>query len=188
MRQATSLQLTGLLARWHAGDAEAFDELAPLVYGELHRLARGYMRGERSAYTLQTTALVHEAYLKLLRTEHIAWKSREHFYAVAAKFMRRVLVDFARRRAAQKRGGRWERVRVVGEELSIDTPELTALDDASAALAKEDPRKAQVVELKFFGGFSVEDTAAALSISPETVMRDWKFAKAWLARELRMTA
>ena len=157
-----------------------------MVYGELHRLAKHYMAAEREGHTLQTTALVHEAYLRLIDTSQVNWRNRAHFFAVAAQLMRRILVDFARSRRSHKRGG------AIGpaslDEAAIlsagRSPELVALDDALNALATIDPRKSQIVELRFFGGLSAQETAEVLRISTDTVMRDWKLAKMWLLREL----
>jgi RNA polymerase sigma factor (TIGR02999 family) len=177
---------TDLLRAWSNGDRSAFDQLIPLVDKELRTLADRYMRQERPDHTLQTTALVNEAYVRLIDVNRIAWQSRTHFLAVAAQTMRRILVDFARRRGRQKRGGELvlvtlDEARDVGQERATD---LVALDDALTALAAFDDRMSQVVELRFFGGLTVEETADALRVSPETVMRDWKTAKAWLLREL----
>jgi RNA polymerase sigma factor (TIGR02999 family) len=166
------------------------DRLAPLVYQELHRLARGYMKRERVAHTLQTSALVNEAYLRLIDVQQVRWQNRSHFYAMASRMMRRILVDFARRRRYQKRGGGAERVDL-DENLIVTTrpsSDLVAIDDALSALASVDPRKVQVVELRFFAGLDVRETAAALNVSPETVRRDWRLAKAWLRREIRNTS
>lgn len=179
--------VTGLLVDWANGDASAFDRLVPLVHHELRRLARRQMHGERAGHTLQTTALVNEAYMRLLGLERVRWQDRGHFFAMAARLMRRVLVDHARSRQYQKRGGGSEHV-VFDEELVAagERPaDMVALDDALALLAVVDKRKSDVVELRFFGGCSVEETAQALGVSPETVMRDWRFAKAWLLRELQ---
>jgi RNA polymerase sigma-70 factor (ECF subfamily) len=162
------------------------DRLMPLVYQELRRTAHRQLRGERPGQGPQTTSLVHEAYMRLLDSSRVRWQNRSHFYAVSAQLMRRILVDFARARRAQKRGG--DAVRVPIDEALDALPErradVVALDDALEALAQFDPRKVQVVELRFFGGLSVEETADVLSVSPDTVMRDWKLAKAWLLREL----
>lgn len=164
----------------------ALEQLMPLVYDELLRIARRSMRN-RAGVTLQTTALAHEAYLRLVRVKGLQWKDRAHFFAVAAQMMRRSLVDAARRRAAARRGGRGVRVELEeGTDLAVnDDRSLMALDDALAALAEQDPRKAKVVELRFFGGLSIEEAAAVLRISPESVMRNWRLAKPWLAREVR---
>jgi RNA polymerase sigma factor (TIGR02999 family) len=178
--------VTALLIEWTRGDSAAIDKLLPLVHAELRRLARRQMAGERPDHVLQATALVNEVYLKLIDIRRIQWQDRAHFFAMAARLMRRVLVDFARAAKNQKRGGAMHRV-TFHQDLPVvgETPEdLIAIDEALAAFAREYERKAQVVELRFFGGLSVEETAEVLKISPETVMRDWKFAKNWLMREL----
>jgi RNA polymerase sigma factor (TIGR02999 family) len=179
-------QITQLLQSWNQGDQSAIEKLAPLVYDELHRLAQRYMSDERPGHTLQTTALVNEAYLRLVDSAHADWESRTHFFAVCAQVMRRILVDWARSRQALKRGGD---VSVLDLDEALATAkqsgtDLVALDDALNALAAVDPRKAQVVELRFFGGLSVKEIADILKVSPETVQRDWKLAKSWLRREL----
>ena len=187
MEKCSSGDVTELLLAWRAGDDSALAKLTPLVYQELHRLARGYMAGERPGHTLQATALVNEAYLKLVDSSRVNWQNRAHLLSVAAQLMRRILVDFARRNAYQKRGGDWRRV-ALDEGLMVSSspePDLVALDDALQTLAKFDPRKAQVVEMRFFGGLSLEETAEALQVSPDTVGRDWVAAKAWLFRELK---
>lgn len=178
--------VTRLLRAWSEGDEEALDRLIPLVHAELHRRARRYMRHERAGHTLQTTALLHEAYLRLVDTKGIRWESRGHFFAIAARVMRRILVDFARERGFQKRGGATRRVSfdevlALGREPDWD---ILALDEALVALAAMDPRKARVVELRFFGGLSVEEAARVLEVSPDTVRRDFRLAKAWLLRRL----
>jgi RNA polymerase sigma factor (TIGR02999 family) len=178
-------EVTGLLIAWRAGDPDALARLTPIVYQELHRLAAAYMARERPGHTLQATALVHEAYLRLVDLQGVGWRDRAHFFAVAARTMRRILVDFARARNYQKRDG--------GERVSLDEsvvltqqpgPQLVALDDALNQLAAIDSRKSQIVELRYFGGLQVEETAEALNLSPETVMRDWRAAKAWLYLQL----
>lgn len=161
----------------------------PLVHGELRRLARRQMAGERSGHTLQTTALVNEAYMRLVDLDRVKWQDRAHFFAMSARLMRRILVDHARLRRSQKRGG--SSTQIAFDELAIATDrrrDLVALDDALEALAALDPRKAQVVELRFFGGLSVPETAEALGVSPQTVMRDWRLAKVWLLREIGRAA
>jgi RNA polymerase sigma factor (TIGR02999 family) len=177
---------TELLVAWSSGDESAFDRLVPLVHQELRVLARRYMRRERSDHTLQATALVNEAYIRLIDVNRVQWQNRTHFLAVAAQTMRRILVEFARQRHRQKRGGAAVRVTIDGAmEVAQDTSaDLVALSDALSALATFDPRMSQVVELRFFGGLTVQETADVLNVSPETVMRDWKTAKAWLLREL----
>jgi RNA polymerase sigma-70 factor (ECF subfamily) len=179
-------QVTGLLRAWGDGDESAFDALMPLVYGELRRLARLYIRRERHGLTLQPTALVNEAYLRLVDIQRVSWQDRAHFFAVSARVMRRVLVDMARTRASLKRAGGVQRVSfdenlIAANEWSVN---LVALDDALGALAERDVRKSQVIELRFFGGLNVEETAEALHVSPRTVMRDWRLARAWLSREI----
>ncbi|MBV9302872.1 MAG: sigma-70 family RNA polymerase sigma factor [Acidobacteriaceae bacterium] len=180
-----SAEVTQLLRAWSEGDKSALDRLTPIVYQELRRLARHYLRGERAGHSLQTTALVNEAYMRLVDYKRMQWQDRTHFFAVSAQLMRRILVEHARRRNL-KRGAAvehvsLEQVAVVGGGRAED---LVALDAAMNELARMDPRKAHVVELRFFGGLSVEETAAALNISPVTVMRDWSTAKAWLYREM----
>jgi RNA polymerase sigma factor (TIGR02999 family) len=178
--------VTQLLLAWRAGDQAAFHQLIPRVYEELRRLAHAQLRGERRHHTLQTAELVHETYVRLVDSSRVQWQSRAHFLAVAAQSMRRILVDAARARQAQKRGGDQIRVEMdvavsLGGDPNLD---LVALDDALKALAAADERRSRVVELRFFGGLSVEETAMALDVSPETVMRDWKVAKAWLFKQL----
>jgi RNA polymerase sigma factor (TIGR02999 family) len=177
--------VSSLLRAWSDGDQAALDQLAPIVYNELHRLARRYMRREKSGHSLQTTALVNEAYLKLVDYKRMQWQDRAHFFAVSAQVMRRILVDHARRRNLKRGAGVLhfpldEALEVTPER----SAELVALDDAMNALAQVDPRKVQVVEMRFFAGLSVEETAEVLKVSPVTVMRDWSTAKAWLYREI----
>lgn len=178
--------VTELLLAWGRGDRSALDELAPLVLHELRRLARLQMRGERHNHTLQTTALVNEAFLRLIDLRRIRWQDRTHFLALSARLMRRILVDYARSRNYQKRGGGAATVTL--DDVIVSAPErgadLVALDDALEDLARMDSRKSQVVELRFFGGLTIEETAEALHVSPETVERDWRFAKVWLLREI----
>lgn len=179
-------EVTELLRAWSRGDAAAFDQLAPVVYAELRRLARHYMSRERADHTLQATALVHEAYLRLAGLHDLQWKNRVHFFAISAQVMRRVLVDFARSRERRKRGGSHERLSL-DECVNLGSQHdaaLLALDDALTALAAEDARKCRVVEMKYFGGLSTEEIAQTLAVSPETVLRDWKLAKLWLLREM----
>jgi RNA polymerase sigma-70 factor, ECF subfamily len=181
-----AIEITGLLRDWESGEQAALERLAPLVYDELRRLARHYMRREGPGKTLQTTALVNEAYLRLVGGTNITWRDRAHFFAVSANVMRRILVEAARARASARRGGRLPRVEL-NEELDASQMrgrELISLDDSLQALAQIDPRKARVIELRFFGGLSVEETAEVLKISSQSVMRDWKLAKAWLSREM----
>ena len=182
----TGQQVTELLVRWHEGDPAALDELMPLVYDELRRLAAHYMSNERRGHTLQTSALVNEAYMRLAGNEQIQWQNRAHFFAVAAQAMRRILVDHARRKHNKKRGGdaRWvalDEALVVSDERAA---EVVALDGALTRLAEVAPRKSQLVELRFFGGLSIEETAEVLNVSPGTVMREWTFTKAWLRKEI----
>ena len=178
--------ITDLLVAWSGGDEHALETLMPLVHGELRRLARRQMAGERQGHTLQTTALINEAYLRLVDLTRVRWQDRAHFLAMSARLMRRILVDHARSRLYAKRGGGAATVSL-DESLVVTNdarPDLVALDDALQALAAVDVRKSQVVEMRFFGGLSVEETAEALGVSPETVMRDWRLAKVWLLREL----
>jgi len=187
--------VTGLLRAWEQGDARALDRLTHLVYNELRRLAARSLRRERPGHTLQTTALVHEAYLRLVCVKEARWQDRVHFFAVAAQMIRRILVDSARARNSIKRGGQVQRINH-SSAVNLDaiphpeseSAELIAVDDALKALAQMDPRKARVVELRFFGGLSVEETAEVLKISPQSVMRDWKLAKAFLTREINREA
>ena len=180
-------RVTELLLSWGAGDESALSNLIPLVFDELRRLARYHMRGQRKGHALGTTALVNEAYVRLVDLSRVRWQDRNHFFAMASRLMRRILVDFARADAAAKRGGGVEKVSFDEARVGSIEPgaDLVALDDALKALAQIDSRKSQVVEMRFFGGLTVEETAEALKVSPETVMRDWQMAKAWLLRELR---
>jgi RNA polymerase sigma-70 factor, ECF subfamily len=183
----SSRSVTELLRAWGGGDKSALEELTPLVYGELHRIARYQMSRENVGHTLQTTALIHEVYLRLVDFQGVCWQDRAHFFAVSAQLMRRILIDFARSHGHLKRGGGAVHVSLdeaptLGAQTDAD---LIALDEALQALAVLDERKSKVVELRFFGGLSVEETAEVLRISSHTVMRDWKFAKVWLLRELR---
>lgn len=179
-------QVTQLLQAWGQGEDAALEKLVPLVHQELHRLARRYMFGEHAGHTLQATALVNEAYVKLLGCQKVDWQNRAHFFAISAQLMRRILVDSARARGYQKRGGDVPKVTL--DEALIGPKEkgydLVALDDALKVFAEIDFRKSQVVELRFFGGLSVEETAVVLKVSPDTVLRDWRLAKAWLKREM----
>jgi RNA polymerase sigma factor (TIGR02999 family) len=187
MPQNSDVQPTELLRAWSQGDESARERLIPLLYDELHRLARRFMRHERPDHTLQATALVNEAYLRLIDVNRVEWRNRTHFLALAAQMMRRILIESARSRYRQKRGGAAVRVNIddIAELPEPQERSLVALSDALSALATFDARMSQVVELRFFGGLSVEETADVLNVSPETVMRDWKTAKAWLLRELR---
>ncbi len=180
--------LTQLLAAWSEGDREALDELLPLVEGELRRLAHRYMSRERRGHTLQTTALVNEAYLRLIDQKRVRWQSRAHFFAIAAQMMRRILINHARDRAAVKRGGADARKIELDDVAELSTEraaELVALDEALDTLAEIDERKSRLVELRYFGGLSVEETAEVLGVSPDTVTREWGRAKAFLHRELQ---
>lgn len=177
-------QLTGLLRAWNRGDHQALDRLVPLVQRELRQLAAAHLRRERPDHTLQPTALVHEVYLRLVGASDVSWQDRSHFFGIAARLMRQILVDHARRRRAAKRGGLATRVTLdddVAVERNLD---VEALDEALARLAELDPRQGRVVELRFFGGLGVEETAEVLRISPTTVKREWRTARAWLYREL----
>jgi RNA polymerase sigma factor (TIGR02999 family) len=189
---AETAEITRLLKNWGKGDRAALDRLTPLVHGELLRLARHYMRRERAGHTLQPTALVNEAYLRLVNAHDVDWQDRAHFFAVSAQIMRRILCDAARARVSVKRGGGAGRVEhstavdldALPAGASDSAEQLCALDEALTALARLDQRRAQVIELRFFGGLTVEETGQVLNISAQSVMRDWKLARAWLAREL----
>ena len=186
MMREPSTAVTRWLVAWGSGDQSALQRLMPVVHGELRRLARREMRRERPGHTLQTTALVNEAYMRLVDMSGVSWNDRAHFFAMSARLMRRILVDHARARRYQKRGGGARPVPFDEGLTVVSEPgtDLVALDDALEALARLDPRKGQVVELRFFGGLSVEEAALALDVSPSTVMRDWRLAKAWLLKEL----
>ena len=190
MAAASPPDVTQLLQAWSRGEESALDKLVPLVYRDLHLRARRCMAGERVEHSLQTTALIHEAYLKLVGPSPVAWENRGHFFAVAARVMRRVLVDHARARRSLKRGGGGRPVELDEELLVAGGPDrdLVSLDDALQALAVFDERKARVVEMRYFGGLSVEETAEVLKVSPQTVLRDWKLAKVWLLREMKRGA
>jgi len=179
-------EVTQLLKAWTAGDQKALEKLTPLVYEQLHRVAQHYMAGQRPGHTLQTTALVHEVYLRLVDCGQVNWQDRAHFLAVSAQLMRRILIDFARSRGYQKRGGGSPHLSLEEAPSVCNEPDanIIALDDALKALAEVDARKSRVVELRFFGGLSVEETAEVLGVSAETVGRDWKLAKMWLLHEL----
>lgn len=179
--------ITGLLLAWGDGDAKAFSALMPLVYDHLYRLARHYMAGERPGNTLQATALVNEAYLRLVDSQRVRWQNRTHFFALAAQLMRRILVDLARSRGAGKRGGDLDRI-TFDDGVAVcgrPDPDLITLNDALTSLAVADARKAQIVELKFFGGLEEKEIAQVLGISVDTVQRDWKIARAWLYGQLK---
>jgi RNA polymerase sigma factor (TIGR02999 family) len=188
--EALQAEITQLLRAWGNGDGEALNRLTPMVYDALRRMAGDYVRREGPENSLQATALVHEAYLKLVDARVAQWQDRTHFFAISARLMRRILVDAARARVAGKRGGGAVRVEI-NESLDgapLDSDQMVRLNDALDALAKFDARKADVVELRFFAGLSVEETAAALKISGQSVLRDWKLARAWLAREMEGTS
>ena len=186
MQTQSPQDITRLLIAWGDGNQSALEELAPLVESELHRLAHHYMVGERPGHILQTSALVNEAYIRLIDWKNVRWQNRAHFFAVSAQLMRRILVDFARDRQNLKRGGN---ALMVSLTAAADFPtergaDLVALDDALTMLAEVDLRKSQVVEMRFFGGLSIKEVAEVLDVSEETVMRDWRLAKVWLLREL----
>lgn len=178
-------QVTKLLEEWGAGDQSASDELMPLVYAELHRLAHQYMRREKPGQTLQTSALVNEAYLRLVK-QRVQWENRAHFFGIAARLMRHILVDQARRKNFAKRGGGAIRVSLNDDNALAQeqSASVVALDEALKTLEQTDPRKGRIVELRFFAGMSIEETAEALKVSPGTVMREWTFARAWLRNEM----
>jgi len=178
--------ITGLLTAWSAGDQQAFDRLVPIVYDELRRIARSYMERESAGHPLQATALVHEAYIRLIDANRVQWQNRAHFYAVSANLMRRILVDYARSHKYAKRGGHAPHVSLDDDALLSPerAPDLVALDEALDALAALDARKSRVVELRFFGGLSADEASEVLHVSPRTVLSDWSFAKSWLLREL----
>lgn len=190
MAQKPQHQITQLLAEWSEGNQSALDELYPLVYEELHRLARRYMSRERKGHTLQTTALINEAYVRLVDQRNVRWANRSHFFAISAQIMRRILIDHARRHAYAKRGGGAKQVSL--EEAAIVAPdqasELVRLDEALKILAKMDERRCHVVELRYFGGLSNEEIAGVLKVSENTVTRDWNLARAWLYQQLTGSA
>lgn len=192
MKTLTADDLTGLLIEWGQGDRAALDRLTPLVYDEIRRIAHRYVQREHEGHTLQTTALINEAYLRLAGSQNVAWQNRAHFFAVTAQVMRHILIDHARRRHYVKHGGEAQRV-AFDEALAAEdatrmsqprAAELLALDEALDELAKLDPRKSRVVELRYFGGLSLEETAEILEVSPMTVRRDWRAAKAWLYKRV----
>ena len=185
MRTHSPKEITRLLVAWSDGDQSALAELTPLVYQELHRLAHHYMRGERAGHTLQTTALVNEAYVRLIDWKNVRWQNRAHFFAVSAQLMRRILVDFARSHGYQKRGGHLRPV-AFDEAALVDAQgtDMVALDEALKSLAELDARQSQVVELRFFGGLTNDEVAEVLKVSEVTVRRDWSVARAWLNREM----
>ncbi len=186
MNQTSDHDISRLLRSWSEGDETALAELVPLVYDELHRLAHYYMRHEGRDHVLQTTAVIHETFLRLTRSKPTDWQDRAHFFAICSRLMRQILVDFARGRRSQKRAG--ESVRLESKELQQPAVkqdiDLVALDDALTSLSRMDARKGKIVELRFFGGLSVEETAEVLKVSPETVTRDWRLARAWLLKEM----
>jgi len=186
MQSASPKEITRLLVAWGNGDESALEGLTPLVYEELHRLAHHYMGRERTGHTLQTSALVNEAYIRLIDWKNVHWQNRAHFFAVSAQLMRRILVDFARSRGHAKRGG--GALAVTLDEAALVSgdkgADIVALDEALVSLAELDARQSRVVELRFFGGLSIEETAEVLKVSPGTVRRDWSLARAWLHREL----
>jgi RNA polymerase sigma-70 factor, ECF subfamily len=186
MAESSPNEVTQLLLDCSAGDKSALDRLMPLVYDELRKLARSYLARERPGHTLQTTALVNEAYLRLVDQKSVQWQNRAHFFGIASQMMRRILVDHARSRHYKKRGGDTHLVSL--DQAVVVSPEraaeVVALDDALTSLAEIDPRKSHMVEMRFFGGLSIEETAEVLGLSPGTVMRDWTLAKAWLRREI----
>jgi len=185
-RSEAESNVTGLLRAWSAGDTDALDQLAPILHGELKRIARRYMARERKDHTLQPTALVNEAFLRLVDAQNVQWQDRAHFFALSAKIMRRILVNYALTRGARKRGG--GALQVSLDEAMVVSPErdseLVQLDAALEGLGAIDARKARIVELRFFGGLSVEETASVLKVSEQTVHRDWNLSKSWLAREM----
>jgi RNA polymerase sigma factor (TIGR02999 family) len=185
--QSSAREISSLLHAWGDGDRTALERLTPLVYDELHRLAHRYMQQECSDHTLQTTALVNEAFLQLIGSEEIEWKDRNHFFAMSASLMRHILVDFARSRRSRKRGGGLKEVSLDPEMLVSPraNPDIAKLDDALNALSNFDPRKAKVVELRFFGGLSIEETEDVLGVSADTIKRDWRLDKDWLLREMK---
>jgi RNA polymerase sigma factor (TIGR02999 family) len=186
MSSEPSADVTRLLRAWARGDVAALDQLTPLIYAELRRRAHGYMKNEPRDHTLQTTALANEAWLRLVSVSAVDWKDRAHFFAIAAHMMRRILVDAARARGREKRGGSAQRIDLdqIPDISARRDPELIAIDEALETLAELDPRKAKVIELRFFGGLSVEETAAVLKVHEQTVLRDWRLARVWLLREI----
>jgi RNA polymerase sigma-70 factor, ECF subfamily len=187
MKQIFPQEVTQLLRLWRRGDQAALDKLVPLVHDELHRRAHRYMQRERAGHVLQTTALINEVYMRMIDAPKVNWQDRAHFFAIAAKLMRQILVGYARAIGSRKRGGEYRQVSLSESSLFAEKPDadLVALDDALTSLAKFDPRKAQVVELRFFGGLSLEEAAEVLEVSADTVWRDWDLAKGWLYREMK---
>ena len=187
MREPCSQEVTRLLLAWRHGRQDALDELIPIVYEELRQQAHRYLQREQKGHSLQTTALINEAYLRLLDCKKVGWKNRAHFFAVTAQMMRHILVDYARSRRSKKRGGDLEKT-TLDQKLTFSiarNSDLVALDDALNELALIDERRSRVVELRFFGGLSIEETAEVLGVCPDTVVRDWRLAKVWLAREVK---
>lgn len=187
MSEASQESVTQLLIQWSGGHRDALDQLMPLVYDELHRLAQRHLRRERQDNTLQTTALVHEAYLKLIDQTRVQWQNRAHFFAIAAQAMRRILVSHARERLADKRGRGAEKISLDEGRIDISderSESLVALDDALERLTEKDPQKGRVVELRYFGGLSLEETAEVMRVSRATIVREWRMAKAWLYKEI----
>jgi len=185
--QGNAPGITQLLIEWSDGRREALDDLMPLVYADLRRVAAGYMRREDVGHALQPTALVHEAYVRLIDQKQVKWRNRAHFFGVAAGMMRRILVDHARRRRAEKRGGDWERVTLAGDEVATEEPsavDVLALNEALERLAAFDPQQERIVELRYFGGLTIEEAAEVVGISAATVVREWTIAKAWLRADL----
>jgi RNA polymerase sigma-70 factor, ECF subfamily len=184
---AKNRDITELLIAWSDGRREALDDLMPIVYADLRRLAGGYMRREPAGHALQPTALVHEAYVRLIDQKQVKWRNRAHFFGVAAGMMRRILVDNARKRRAEKRGGRWERVTLAGDEVAAPGQaeiDVLSLHEALERLAAFDPQQERIVEFRYFGGLTIEETAEVVGISPATVVREWTIAKAWLRADL----
>jgi len=190
MPESSTQEVTQLLVAWRQGKQDALDELIPVVYEELRRQAHRYLQREQKGHSLQTTALINETYLRLLGCQKVSWKDRAHFFAVTARMMRRILVDYARSRRSQRRGGDLAKT-TLDQKLTFPiarNSDLVALDDALNELALKDERRSRVVELRFFGGLSIEETAEVLGVCPDTVVRDWRLAKVWLAREVKRTA
>jgi len=190
MPESSTQEVTQLLVAWRQGKQDALDELIPVVYEELRRQAHRYLQREQKGHSLQTTALINETYLRLLGCQKVSWKNRAHFFAVTARMMRRILVDYARSRRSQRRGGDLAKT-TLDQKLTFPiarNSDLVALDDALNELALKDERRSRVVELRFFGGLSIEETAEVLGVCPDTVVRDWRLAKVWLAREVKRSA
>jgi RNA polymerase sigma factor (TIGR02999 family) len=186
-REFEKSDITELLIAWSDGRSEALDALMPKVYADLRRVAAGYMRREAAGHPLQPTALVHEAYVRLVDQKHVQWRNRAHFFGVAANLMRRILVDDARRRRADKRGGDWERVTLIGDEAIAENHkeiDVLALHEALERLAAFDPQQERIVELRYFGGLTIDETAEVLGISAATIVREWTIAKAWLRADM----